>query len=129
MQQTIDERETPVRATDTLANERTYLAYIRTALAFIAFGFVIARFSLFAREFSILVHVRTTETGASIVFGTAMAVFGILVGILGAWRYAATDKGLRRGIVVTLSSGGGYLMALFVTIVGAIVAFTLLSYR
>ena len=39
------------RATDTLANERTYLAYVRTALAFIAFGFVIARFSLFAREF------------------------------------------------------------------------------
>ena len=45
-----------VRATDTLANERTFLAYVRTALAFIAFGFVIARFSLFAREFAMLVH-------------------------------------------------------------------------
>jgi len=41
-----NEREDPtaagVRATDALANERTYLAYVRTALAFIAFGFVIA---------------------------------------------------------------------------------------
>ena len=78
----------PVRATDTLANERTYLAYIRTALAFIAFGFVIARFSLFAREFSTLVHSPNPEPGLSTTFGTAMAVFGIVVALLGAWRYA-----------------------------------------
>lgn len=129
MQETIDQRETPVRANDTLANERTYLAYIRTALAFIAFGFVIARFSLFAREFSAFVHAAAPEKGASIGFGTAMAIFGILIGILGGWRYAATDRGLRRGVVVTLSAGGGYLIALFVTAIGAVVAFTLLSYR
>lgn len=129
MQQTIDESQTPVRANDTLANERTYLAYIRTALAFIAFGFVIARFSLFAREFSAFVHAPAPEKGASVGFGTAMAVLGILIGILGGWRYAATDRGLRRGVVVALSSGGGYLIALFVTAIGAIVAFTLLSYH
>jgi putative membrane protein len=127
MQQT--ERAADVRATDTLANERTYLAYIRTALAFIAFGFVIARFSLFAREFSTFVHTPVPEKGASIGFGTAMAVFGILVGILGAWRYAATNRALRSGLVVALSPGTGYLIALFVTVIGVIVAFTLLSYR
>ena len=129
MQETIDERETPVRANDTLANERTYLAYVRTALAFIAFGFVIARFSLFAREFSAFVHASVPEKGASVGFGTGMAVFGILIGGLGAYRYAATDRGLRRGTVVTLSPGGGYAIALFVTAVGAVVALTLLSYR
>jgi putative membrane protein len=118
-----------VRATDTLANERTYLAYVRTALAFIAFGFVIARFSLFAREFSSFVHASTPEKGLSVGFGTAMAVFGILVALLGAWRYAATDRGLRRGALVTLSEAGGYLISIFVTVVGAIVALTLLSYR
>lgn len=128
MQETIDEAATPVRANDTLANERTYLAYIRTALAFIAFGFVVARFSLFAREFSAFVHAPSPEKGASIYFGTAMSLFGILVGILGGWRYATTDRGLRRGVVVTLSPGGGYLIALSVTVVGAVVAFTLLSY-
>ncbi|MBV9232636.1 MAG: DUF202 domain-containing protein, partial [Candidatus Eremiobacteraeota bacterium] len=52
-----------MHATDTLANERTYLAYIRTALAFIAFGFVIARFSLFAREFASLMHGAGRVTG------------------------------------------------------------------
>ncbi len=119
----------PVRATDTLANERTYLAYIRTALAFIAFGFVIARFSLFAREFSTLVHSTNPEPGLSTAFGTAMAVFGLLVALLGARRYAATDHGLRVGKIVTMSGVTGYAIALFVVAVGAVVAFALVSYR
>ncbi|HEY1869048.1 MAG TPA: DUF202 domain-containing protein [Candidatus Cybelea sp.] len=119
----------PIRATDTLANERTYLAYIRTALAFIAFGFVIARFSLFAREFSTLVHSSHEEPGSSATFGTAMAAFGIFVAILGAWRYARTDRSLREGRISTLSGLAGYLISLFVVAVGAVVAFALISYR
>lgn len=119
----------PIRATDTLANERTYLAYIRTALAFIAFGFVIARFSLFAREFSTLTHHSNVEPGFSTTFGTAMAAFGIVVALLGAWRYARTDRFLREGRVSTLSGLAGYLISLFVVAVGAVVAFSLISYR
>lgn len=119
----------PVRATDTLANERTYLAYIRTALAFIAFGFVIARFSLFAREFSVLVHRSNPEPGLSVTFGTSMAVFGIVVALLGAWRYARTDRWLREGRIATLSGLTGYLISLFVVAVGAVVAFALVAYR
>ena len=119
----------PIRATDTLANERTYLAYIRTALAFIAFGFVIARFSLFAREFSILVHNARTEPGLSVAFGTMMAVFGMFVALLGAWRYARTDRFLRQGRISTLSGLAGYLISLFVVAVGAVVAFALVSYK
>jgi putative membrane protein len=127
MQSKIEERD--VRASDTLANERTYLAYVRTALAFIGFGFVIARFSLFAREFSAFVH-QTTPTGSvSVAFGTAMAIFGVLVGLLGAWRYAATDRGLRRGETVTLSGSAAYVIAVFVAVVGLIVALGLMSYR
>lgn len=120
---------TPVRATDTLANERTYLAYVRTALAFIAFGFVIARFSLFAREFETLVHARGIGEGVSTGFGTAMALFGILVALLGAWRYDATDRGLREGKVLALSGVSGYIISIFVAAVGGVVAFALLSYR
>ena len=119
----------PVRATDTLANERTYLAYIRTALAFIAFGFVIARFSLFAREFSLLIHSSNPEPGLSTTFGTLMALFGIVVALLGAWRYARTDRGLSEGHVVKLSGLTGYAISLFVVAIGAVVAFALISYR
>ena len=119
----------PIRATDTLANERTYLAYVRTALAFIAFGFVIARFSLFAREFATIAHGSMPEAGLSTTFGTAMALFGIVVALIGAWRYARTDRFLREGRISTLSGLGGYLISLFVVPIGAVVAFALLSYR
>ncbi|MGA8532862.1 MAG: DUF202 domain-containing protein [Candidatus Tumulicola sp.] len=118
-----------VRANDVLANERTYLAYIRTALAFIAFGFVIARFSLFTREFSEIAHVPASKNGISTAFGTGMALFGIVVAILGAWRYGATDRGLREGRVEGFSALIGYLLSLFVVAIGAAIAFELLSYR
>jgi putative membrane protein len=121
--------EDQLRATDTLANERTYLAYVRTALAFIAFGFVIARFSLFAREVSVLMHHPIAGAGLSVSFGTAMAIFGIGVALLGAWRYARTDRGLREGRISTLSGLTGYLISLFVVAIGAVVAFELLLYR
>ena len=120
---------TAVRANDTLANERTYLAYVRTALAFIAFGFVIARFSLFEREFAVLVHRPGEAAGLSTTFGTVMAAFGIFMALLGAWRYSATDRGLRLGRVVTLSAILGYAISLFVVAIGAIVAIALVLYR
>ena len=41
---------TSKRATDHLANERTFLAWIRTGLATITFGFVVERFGLVVLE-------------------------------------------------------------------------------
>ena len=120
--------QSDVRANDTLANERTYLAYVRTALAFIAFGFVIARFSLFAREFSAIVHAGGKE-GVSTAFGTGMAAFGIAVAVFGAWRYAVTDRGLQAGRVVRLHGSAAYLLSLAIALIGGVVAIALLSYR
>ena len=112
-----------------LANERTYLAYVRTALAFVAFGFVIARFSLFAREISLVAHIHTSRSGSSVAFGTAMALLGVLVGIVGAIRYARTDRALREGRVSSLTPRMAYWGAGLITIVGALVAADLLSVR
>ena len=39
-------------ASDYLAAERTFLAWLRTALALMGFGFVVARFGLFLRRCS-----------------------------------------------------------------------------
>jgi len=47
---TIDESK---RATEYLANERTFLAWIRTSVAVVSLGFVLARFSVWLREFAI----------------------------------------------------------------------------
>lgn len=121
--------ETPVRATDTLANERTYLAYLRTALAFIAFGFVIARFSLFAREFAGMLHGVAPQPGISSTFGSAMAVFGIGLAIFASWRYAQTDRGLRDGRLVALTPRAGYVMTIVVVAIGVVVALALIVYR
>ncbi len=115
-----------VRATDTLANERTYLAYIRTALAFVAFGFVVARFALFSREISVIAaQVRVPATGISRVLGIAMVAAGIAYGLYGSWRYAVMDRALREGKNLTLSPSVAYTGAAIVGIIGVIIAVNL----
>lgn len=109
-----------------LANERTFLSYLRTALAFIAFGFVIARFSLFAREMTLLAHVSVSTSTNSVAFGTGMALVGIVVAFVGAWRYAATDRALRSNRVIALSPRVSYLGASIVGAIGIVVAYELL---
>ncbi|HZT12675.1 MAG TPA: DUF202 domain-containing protein [Candidatus Baltobacteraceae bacterium] len=118
-----------LRATDVLANERTYLAYVRTALAFVAFGFVIARFSLFAREISTVAHIHVARAGSSGIFGTVMALLGIGVGIVGAIRYARAERALREGRVSSLAPKMAYVGAALIAAVGAFVAADLLSVR
>lgn len=117
-----------IRATDTLANERTFLAYVRTALSFVAFGYVIARFSLFTREISIIAHV-TVPGQASTFFGVAVAVTGIVVGLYGSYRYVATDRGLHRGNVVGMPSWVATVCGLAVASIGVVVAVELLAIR
>ena len=41
-------------ASDYLAAERTFLAWIRTGLALMGFGFVVARFGLFLQEIQVV---------------------------------------------------------------------------
>ncbi|HQT34040.1 MAG: YidH family protein [Thiobacillus sp.] len=47
------------RATEYLANERTFLAWIRTSIAIISLGFVVAKFSLWLRELAAQLHPQT----------------------------------------------------------------------
>ena len=118
--------QSPLRSTDTLANERTYLAYIRTGLAFVAFGFVVARFTLVAREVAAVAgHLKIPASGASTSFGVTMVVIGILCSIFGAWRYAATDAALRSGEVLSLSPRIAYAGAVVIALIGALVAVNL----
>jgi putative membrane protein len=118
-----------VRATDALANERTFLAYVRTALAFIGFGFVIARFSLFTREMATLLHVHATPTALSTVFGAGMALAGVLCGAYGSLRYIQGSRALRAGDFSAMPDGAAIGGGLVIAAIGVVVVWTLLTTR
>jgi len=107
------------RATDVLANERTFLAYLRTALSFIAFGFVIARFALFTREIAGLSHATIQSPGFSNAFGIAVAVFGTAIALFGGYRYVDADRAIRANRSARLP----LLPALIITGIVAIIGF------
>jgi len=117
-----------IRATDTLANERTFLAYVRTALAFVAFGYVIARFSLFSEEIAVVANIHVARE-ATTVFGISMAAMGIVVGLYGSYRYVATDRGLHRGEVVGMPQWAAISNGAIIAAIGVFVAIELLALR
>jgi putative membrane protein len=117
------------RATDTLANERTFLAYLRTALAFIAFGFVIARFSLFSRELALAAHVRVASSPVATAFGIAMALIGIAVGAYGSYRYIAAGRAIRAGTESSMPDAAAIVSGALIGAIGFVVAATLFATR
>lgn len=117
------------RPTDALANERTFLAYLRTALAFIAFGFVIARFALFARELTLVAHIAFPHAHASTTFGIATALAGVMIGLYGAYRYAATEAALRRGEMAAMPPWAALLGSAVIAGIGILVALDLSAFR
>ena len=106
------------RATEYLANERTFLAWIRTSLAIISLGFVMAKFSLWLREIAAGLHpeASTYHPGFSIPIGVSMMAVGGLVTLLAAWRYRAVNRAIERGVFTT----DRYLVAMLTVMVTAL---------
>jgi putative membrane protein len=85
-------------ASDYLAVERTFLAWIRTALALMGFGFVVARFGLFLRELQIAEPSEPARGyGFSLWFGTALIALGTIVSLSSSWRYVSLVQDLSQG--------------------------------
>lgn len=82
--------QTPQRASDHLANERTFLAWVRTSISVIVFGFVVAKFGITLRQFFRFENLDPHETGISLALGVSFMVVGILMAILAIWRYQST---------------------------------------
>ncbi|HEY5258075.1 MAG TPA: DUF202 domain-containing protein [Candidatus Baltobacteraceae bacterium] len=122
-------KQSDLRPTDVLANERTFLAYLRTALSFIAFGFVIARFSLFVRELSLAAHAAIPSRVSSTEFGIVMATAGIVIGLYGAYRYVAVNAALSRAQTRALAPAAAIVGSVVVAAIGIVVAFDLFAFR
>lgn len=83
-------------ASDHLANERTFLAWIRTSIALMGFGFVVVKFSLFLKQLSIAVYsIKPVPTrGFSAVIGIVLVIIGALTALIGFLRYSHIEKQL-----------------------------------
>lgn len=89
------------KATEYLANERTFLAWVRTSIAVISLGFVVAKFSVWMRELALRISPGTpiSNSGMSLPIGLSMMAFGAILAILAAWHYHLVNKALEQGTI------------------------------
>lgn len=111
------------RATEFLANERTFLAWIRTSIAIISLGFVVAKFGVWLRELSarLAPGVPVPSTGLSLPMGIAMMGLGGALSVLAAWHYhlvnLAIERGevrANRGLIVAVTAGVALLALMMI---------------
>jgi putative membrane protein len=86
-------------ASDHLANERTFLAWIRTGIGIMAFGFVVVKFSLFIKQLAVILGDKTAvqPKGYSSITGIILVAFGMLTILFAYLRYRSTEKQLDMG--------------------------------
>ncbi|MGA2408786.1 MAG: DUF202 domain-containing protein [Candidatus Binataceae bacterium] len=110
-------------ASDYLAAERTFLAWIRTGLALMGFGFVVARFGLFLREVALTTHsIPLRSTGFSLWVGTALFLLGVVVNLTAAARHVGLIGRLNRGADIGRPSIGAIGIAITLAVLGLAMA-------
>ncbi|HVB98416.1 MAG TPA: DUF202 domain-containing protein [Candidatus Dormibacteraeota bacterium] len=85
------------KASDHLANERTFLAWIRTSISIIVFGFVVAKFGITLREFLRMQRQSQQESGLSLGIGVAFMGMGIFMALVAMTRYRIVLQRLESG--------------------------------
>ena len=114
------------KATERLANERTFLAWVRTSISIMSLGFVVAKFGLWLRELGGQVELQTEVHALGGVTGPAgigMIAYGGALALLAAWRFNRVDRQIERGLV----SADRWLVAL-IAVTMATSAVVLVSY-
>jgi putative membrane protein len=89
---------TPNRASNHLANERTFLAWVRTAVAFVVFGFAIGRFGIALHEFMQVQGHEIKHSGLSIWLGLGCIFNGVILVGCALQRYITTRKQIDAGV-------------------------------
>jgi putative membrane protein len=113
------------KATEHLANERTFLAWVRTSIAIISLGFVVAKFGLWLRELGARLAAQTHGPGLSGPIGMGMIAFGGLLALLAAWRFHVVNRQIDLGkvsvdrwLVVLIAIAMGTLAVVMVAYLG-----------
>jgi putative membrane protein len=113
------------RATEYLANERTFLAWIRTSIAVLSLGFVVAKFSVWMRELAARIDPQkpVPSTGISLPIGVAMMALGGVLAVLAACHYHFVNQSIDRGEV---KANRGLIVV--VTVAVALLAVMMIAY-
>jgi putative membrane protein len=101
-----------------LANERTYLAWIRTGLAFVTAGLAIAALAHF--------DLAPATTGRLTVAAVVMLFCGVICGFTGLARWMRNERAMRLGTPLIRPSVLPMLSVVLLLIAG-LAAFTLLG--
>jgi putative membrane protein len=89
------------RASEFLANERTFLAWIRTSVAIISLGFVVAKFDVWLRELAVRLapQIPLHTTGLSLPIGITLMSLGGILAALAAVHYHYINLAIERNEV------------------------------
>jgi putative membrane protein len=89
------------KATEHLASERTFLAWVRTSVSIMSLGFVVAKFGLWLRELASRLSPVVPDQGSgwSGPVGMGMIAFGGALALLAAWRFHSVNRQIELGRV------------------------------
>jgi uncharacterized protein (DUF302 family)/uncharacterized membrane protein YidH (DUF202 family) len=123
--------KSPGSASDYLAAERTFLAWIRTGVALMGFGFVVARFGLFLQTIRAARPEFGGQTyGASFWFGTALVILGVAVNSISACNHLRLVRELNQGVLPSdRPSWLAVTVAVLLALVGLAMSIYLISVR
>jgi putative membrane protein len=99
MKEPEENNKAQLHASDHLANERTFLAWIRTSIAIM--GFVVVKFALFIKQISLVINkpgMVPPSKGYSAEIGIFLVAIGVTMAIYAYIRYCLTEKQLRSGV-------------------------------
>ena len=123
------------KATEHLANERTFLAWVRTSIAVVSLGFVVARFGLWLERMTLLspdqagLVRRGHPLGWSLPLGAGMMIVGAILTVLAAWHFHRTTRDIEAGKVIPAVRLVVSVSALVTLLVAIMVVYLLASAR
>ena len=120
----MEENKKQGNASDHLANERTFLAWIRTSVGIMAFGFVVVKFSLFVKQISVILGKADVapSKGYSGVVGIVLVGVGTITAVLSYMRYKISVRQLDEGgykhssLLITILTAFIFLVSVFLIV-------------